>query len=404
MSDIHPWEIEVAEVAVGYAPTLQLNFISTGYNFGPVHLIGDMVVADPVARLNSVGRFGHIRLIQDSAGNHSVTFGSNWNLIGAAGSTVGKRPFSTTILHYRVVTPTLIDYWFQEILGPFAWTGGDIPPMFQDLTSDDWQHNVGLYATPAVAFTNVFSLLAISDAGSSIFNVAGVTIARGVTVTIAYLNARATAVAQGPGKQDFKTVPVATSTAVARLAASLRINETASPAVATAAVGPLLGLFQNVSRAEAIATAHSVGLISPGNVTGSIALVTAIANNPLQYLVNKPGSSASAAAVARSLSLISDFTGIPVSVATAVSRSVSGDVKGNADDASAIAEARSPGDSIARGITGVSASASVNSSFSFSIGVLQAAASAGAQALSTTSVSASSAVGAGPVSTLPVGG
>jgi len=102
-----------AETAVTYASTVTLDF-STGYNFGPLTLTGNVTLANPTNV--KAGQAGHIRIV-DTAGGHTLTLGSNFKVVGASATALSLTAGQTAVLHYKCLTTTIIQYALGNNVG-----------------------------------------------------------------------------------------------------------------------------------------------------------------------------------------------------------------------------------------------------------------------------------------------
>ncbi len=96
-----------AEVAVTYAATVTLDF-STGYNFGPLTLTGNVTLANPTNI--KAGQSGHIRIVQDGTGGRTWTLGSYFKTAGGSPATLTTTAGATDVMYYKALTATLIQY------------------------------------------------------------------------------------------------------------------------------------------------------------------------------------------------------------------------------------------------------------------------------------------------------
>lgn len=95
-----------AEVSITYAATTTIDF-STLIN-GTITLTGNVIFANPTNQSGSVGKSGHIRIIQDATGSRTATWGTNWIFAGGTDAVLSTPANSTDILYYKILSNGVI--------------------------------------------------------------------------------------------------------------------------------------------------------------------------------------------------------------------------------------------------------------------------------------------------------
>lgn len=94
-----------AETAVSYSATVTLD-LSTGVNFGPITLTGNITLANPTNAKN--GQSGHIRIVTNGTGR-TIAFGTNWKTAGGTAGTISTTS-TTDVIYYKVLASSFIQY------------------------------------------------------------------------------------------------------------------------------------------------------------------------------------------------------------------------------------------------------------------------------------------------------
>lgn len=95
-----------AEVTISYSSTTTLDF-STFIN-GTITLTGNVTFANPTNQSGSVGKSGHIRIIQDATGSRTASWGTNWIFNGGTDPVLSTAAGTTDILYYKILANGVI--------------------------------------------------------------------------------------------------------------------------------------------------------------------------------------------------------------------------------------------------------------------------------------------------------
>lgn len=95
-----------AEVTISYTATTTIDF-STLIN-GIITLNGNVTFANPSNQAGSVGKSGHIRIVQDATGSRTASWGSNWLFNSGVDAVLSTAANATDILYYKILANGVI--------------------------------------------------------------------------------------------------------------------------------------------------------------------------------------------------------------------------------------------------------------------------------------------------------